>query len=481
MVVAPGFIDMHTHSDLTLLINPKAESAIRQGVTTQVIGMCGFSPAPSPEEKRGIIRSMFTGHIEAVDWEWETLAEHLEALRNRGPSTNVVPVVGQGTIRAAGVGMSKRPAKPGELNYMKRLLQEAMGEGAFGMSSGLAYTPSVYADTEELIALAQVVAQFQGIYFTHIRNEGETEFEALAEAIRIGREAGLPVHVAHLKCEGRAHWGNAEAVLNTFLAAREGGVDITYDSYPYIAWGTSLSQLLPAWAREGGNDAMVRRLSEPEERARIHEFLVESEKEESGKWERRLVCSVASEGNRQVQGRSVAEIADIRGAAPEDVIMDLLTEEQGAVGMVGFGMDEADVTRFVAHPLGMIGSDSASSAPYGQLGAEHPHPRTYGSFARVLGHYVREQQALSLEAAVAKMSRLPAERLGLADRGTIAVGKAADLVVFDPRTISDRAGYQTPHLYPTGVRYVFVNGALEIEGEKHHGAKAGRVLTRGRA
>ncbi len=479
LVVAPGFVDMHTHSDLSLLVNPKAESAIRQGVTTQVIGMCGFSPAPSPDEQRGLVRSMLAGLAEFVDWDWETFAEYLEALRNRGPSTNVIPVVGQGTLRAVGVGMTERPPKPMELNYMKRLLQDAMDEGAFGMSTGLVYTPGLYADTDELVALAEVVSQAGGLYFSHIRGEADTLTTAVEEALRIGRESGASVHIAHLKCDGHRNWGQSPRVLDTLLTARGEGVDVTYDSYPYTAWNTGLAQLLPAWAREGGKEAMVRRLSEAEDRARILEFLAGEEADEPGKWDRRLIASVGSDANRQLQGRTINEIADLRGMKPEEVILDVLTEEHGVVDMVGFGMDEKDVTTFVAHPLGMIGSDSGSSAPYGRLGLEHPHPRTYGSFVRVLGHYVREQKALSLEAAVAKMSRLPAERLGLADRGVIVEGKAADLVVFNPNTVADRATYQSPHLYPAGIHYVFVNGVLEIEGEKHHGAKAGRVLTRG--
>ncbi len=479
LVVAPGFIDMHTHSDLSLLINPNAESAIRQGVTTQVIGMCGFSPAPSPDEQRGLVRGLFTGFSEAVDWEWDWMGEYLEALRNRGPSTNVVPVVGHATLRALCVGLNHRPAQPPELRHLQRLTREAMEEGAVGLSSGLVYSPSMYADTEELIALAKVVAELGGIYFTHIRGECETLFDALAEAIRIGQEAGCPVHVAHLKCDGRQQWGQAGAVLELLESARERGVDITYDSYPYTAWNTSLGQLLPNWAREGGSEALVRRLSDPDARARIREYLVQSAAEEPGRWERRLISSVNSDANRTVQGRTLAEIAEIRGTDPEEVILDLLTEEHAAVGLVGFGMDEQDVTAFVCHPLGMIGSDSASSAPYGRLGMDHPHPRTYGSFARVLGHYVREEVALPLETAVAKMSRLPAERLGLTDRGVIAPGKLADLVVFDPATIADRATYQQPHLYAAGVRLVFVNGILEVDGDSHHAAKAGRVLARG--
>jgi N-acyl-D-amino-acid deacylase len=478
LAVAPGFIDMHTHSDLTLLVNPKAESAIRQGVTTQVIGMCGFSPAPSPGEKRAIVRPMF-GFLgeSAVDWRWGDLSDYFEALRDRGPSTNVVALVGHGTLRAIGVGLEDRPAKGYELSFMKDHLRESMELGAFGLSSGLVYIPSAYADTAELVELARVVAEFGGFYFSHIRNESDGRMAALAEAAQIGREAGTPVQIAHLKCDGRRNWGRADETLEMLEATRAGGVDITYDSYPYTAWNTGLAQLLPAWAREGGSERIVQRLSDVEARRSIRQFLVTSAEEEEGLWERRLIASVDSEANRPLQGRTIAEIADLRVAAPEEVVMDLLSEEKGSIDMVGFAMDESDVQAFVSYPQGMIGSDSASSAPYGKLGEWHPHPRTYGSFARVLGHYVREQQALPLELAVAKMTRLPAERLGLTDRGLLAEGKAADVVVFDPATVSDRATYEQPHLYPTGVHSVFVNGTLVIDGEHHTGAKAGRVLT----
>jgi len=478
LAVAPGFIDMHTHSDLSLIVNPRAESAIRQGVTTQVIGMCGSSPAPAPEDRLGMIRSLWGGSGEAVEWTWETFAEYLDVLNNRGPSTNVVPVVGHGTLRAIAVGLENRAPKHYELAMMQDLLRDAMEEGAFGLSSGLVYNPSMYAETEELIALATVMAERGGIYFTHVRGEADTLLDALAEAIRVGREGGVPVEIAHLKCDGRRNWGRAEAALETLIGARDSGVDVTYDSYPYAAWNTGLAQLLPAWAREGGSEAIVLRLSDLETRTRIREFLTRSAEEEPGKWDRRLISSVESEANRPYQGKTLAEIADLRVRPAEEVIMDLLGEEKASVGMVGFGMHVDDVKTFVAYPLGMIGSDSGSSAPYGRLGLSHPHPRTYGSFSRVLGYYVRDGNVLPLETAVAKMSRLPAERLGLSDRGTLAPGKAADIVVFDPATVTDRATYQQPHLYPAGVRRVYVNGQLVVDGEHHTGGKAGRILAR---
>jgi N-acyl-D-amino-acid deacylase len=478
LAVAPGFIDMHTHSDLSLIINPRAESAVRQGVTTQVIGMCGSSVAPAPTDHHGIIRAMWGGSGEAVEWTWESFADYLDVLNNRGPATNVVPVVGHSVLRAVAMGLEHRAPRHYELSMMCDLLRDALREGAFGFSSGLVYTPSMYAETDELVALAKAMSERGGIYFTHMRGEADTRVAALEEAITIGREGGVPVQLAHLKCDGRSNWGQAEATLELVIGARDAGVDITYDAYPYAAWNTGLTQLLPAWAREGGREAIVLRLSDFDARQRIREFLVRSAEEEPGKWERRLISSVVTEGNRPYQGKTLAEIADLRAHPAEDVIMDLLGEEKASVGMVGFGMHVDDVKVFVAYPQGMIGSDSASSAPYGRLGLDHPHPRTYGSFVRVLGFYARDGEMLPLETAVAKMSRLPAERLGLKNRGLLAPGKAADLVLFDPATVADRATYDQPHLYPEGVRRVYVNGQLVVDGEHHTGAKAGRVLAK---
>ena len=479
LVVAPGFIDMHSHSDLALLLNPRAESKLRQGVTTEVIGQCGSSPAPSPLAQRDTIRELWGWMGREVDWTWESFGEFLDALRSKRASVNVVPLVGHSILRAGLVGQSDRPATPSELSAMQEAVRAALEQGAFGLSTGLVYAPGLFADTGEIIALAQAAAPLGGLYFSHIRGEGDTLLEAVAEAITIGREAGLPVQIAHMKAEGRANWGRTEAALAAIDAARESGdVDVTFDVYPYTAWNTGLSQLLPTWAREGGPEALVLRLRDPGARARIRRHIADEAAADPGRWDRRLLGSVVTETNQPLQGMTLAQIADQRHLAAEDVAMDLLVEEQGKVGMVGFGMCEEDVSRVIAHPSAIIGSDAAAAAPYGVLGRSHPHPRAYGTFPRVLGHYVRDQQLLSLEEAVAKMTSRPAHKLRLTDRGQLAPGLAADIVVFDPTTISDTAAYEAPHQYPTGIRWVIVNGLLELDGDTHQGRRPGRVLER---
>jgi N-acyl-D-amino-acid deacylase len=476
LVVAPGFIDMHTHSDLSLLIDPRAESKIRQGVTTEVIGQCGSSPAPCPRERTERIRASFGSWGQAADWRWGSFGEYLAVLRERKPSVNVAPMVGHGMLRVVAMGEEGRAPTESELEEMRRLARTAMEEGAFGMSTGLVYAPGVFATTEEIVALAQAIAPMNGLYFSHIRGESDGLLGAIEEAVRIGREAGVSVEIAHLKADGRANWGRTEAALAAIVQAREEGVQVSYDCYPYTAWNTGLGQLVPVWAREGGTEAMLARLADGDTRAKIRSMLETSAQADPGRWERRMVSSVDSEQNRALQGMTLAEIAAQRKQPAEEVVIGLLLEEKGRVGMVGFGMCEEDVQRVVAHPVGMIGSDAAAVGPQGLLGQGHPHPRTYGTFVRVLGRYVREAKALSLEAAVAKMTSRPAQKLGLQDRGLIAPGMAADICVFDPAAIADRATYQQPQQFPAGVHYVLVNGVIEVEGQEHHGRGAGRVL-----
>jgi len=479
LTVAPGFIDIHSHSDLALLINSRAESKLRQGVTTEVIGQCGESPAPCPEGRGDTGREFFGAWGEAVDWTWGSFADYLEALRGQGTSVNVAAVVGHSTIRAVIVGEENRAPTGEEQAAMEAAVEAAVSEGAFGMSTGLVYAPGMFAETEELIGLAAAAARAGGLYFSHIRGERETLLASIGEAVEIGRRAEVGVQIAHLKAEGRANWGKTGAALEALEDAQNSGVEVTFDVYPYTAWGTSLSQLLPAWAREGGRDAMVERLRDPGLRSRVGKELIAAAAADPGRWERRLLAFVGSEGNRALQGMAIGEIAAGRGAEPEEVVMDLLVEESGQAGMVGFGMCEEDVRRVISHPLAMIGSDSVAAAPYGLLGEGHPHPRTYGTFPRVLGRYVREEGVLSLEEAVAKMTSRPAAKLGLRDRGRIAPGMAADIAVFDAETIADRATYEKPHQYGVGVRWVIVNGVVELDGEVHQGRGAGRVLGRG--
>jgi N-acyl-D-amino-acid deacylase len=478
LLVAPGFIDMHTHSDLSLLLNPKAESKLRQGVTTEVIGQCGFSPAPAPAERRDAIRAHFGDWGRKVRWTWESFADYLDALRHRPTSVNVVPVVGHGICRLGAMGEDRRAPTASELEHMTSAVRAAMEEGAFGVSTGLVYAPGMFAESDELVAVAAAAASASGIYFTHIRGEADTLLKAIAEAVAIGRRAGAPVHISHLKADGSRNWGRTAEALGRIEEASGSGLDIGFDVYPYTAWNTSLAQMLPAWAREGGGEGLISRLRDPVLRLKLLAELAAAADADAGRWERRILASVATDGNRPLQGKTIAAIAAQRGASPEGAVIDLLIEERGNAGMVGFGMCEDDVRRVLCHPLAVIGSDSAACAPYGVLGEGHPHPRTYGTFARVLGRYVREEKVLRLEDAVAKMSSRPATRLGLADRGGIAPGMAADIVVFDPSTVSERAGYQDPHQYAVGVRYVVVNGVIELDGDRHQGRHPGRVLER---
>lgn len=478
LVVAPGFIDMHTHSDLSLLLNPRAESKLRQGVTTEVIGQCGFSPAPTPEGREDAIRPMFGRWGQIVRWQWGSFGDYLRAFRESGCSVNIVPVVGHSTVRAAVMGVENRRPTAGELARMRGAVVEALADGAFGMSTGLVYSPGMFADTEELAALSAAVSEAGGIYFTHIRGEAETLLEAVREAVEIGRRSGAPVQVSHLKAEGRSNWGKLADALELIDAARTDGLDIAFDVYPYTAWNTGLAQLLPRWAREGDAQAMMHRLADPALKARTAREMAQEAAADPGRWERRLIASVESARHRALQGLTIAEIARRTGESPEDAVITILREEQGNVSMVGFGMCEDDVRRALAHPLAMIGSDSASTAPYGVLGEGHPHPRTYGTFARVLGHYCRKEGLFGLGEAVAKMTGRAADRLGLTERGRIAPGMAADLVVFDPGAIADRSTYQKPHQYADGVRLVLVNGVVELEGDDHQERFPGQVIQR---
>ena len=478
LVVAPGFIDMHTHSDLSLLINPRAESKLRQGVTTEVTGMCGFSPAPAPADRRAVVREMFGKWGRAVDWTWGSFGDYLEALRKQPASVNLVPVVGHGVVRAGAMGEEDRPPTGTELDEMRRLVRESVEQGALGLSTGLIYAPGMFAETHEIIALAREVAPLGGIYFTHIRGEDHRLLGAVREAIEIGRQAGVGMQIAHMKTEGKANWGKAGPALEAISAAREEGLDVSFDVYPYTAWNTGLAQMLPTWAREGGREAMLARLADAATRERLWAEIAPESASEPDLWERRLVSAVESAGNRDLQGLTLAQIAARRGVPPQQVVMDLLLEERGHVSMVGFGMDEEDIKQVLAHPAAMVGSDASAVAPYGLLGEDHPHPRAYGTFPRVLGRFVRELGVLSLEEAVAKMTGRPATRLGLRDRGLIAAGQAADLVVFDPDTITDQATYDRPHQYPTGIRWVIVNGVVELDGDTHCDHRPGRVLAR---
>ena len=479
-VLAPGFIDMHSHSDWRLWVNRRAESKIRQGVTTEVVGNCGFSPAPASTEFLDDLRGYALYIPKGMDFAWRSVGDYLRAFDREGTALNTVQLVGHGTLRIAAMGFARRPPTAQELTTMQRYMGDAMEDGAWGLSTGLIYAPGSYATTDEIVAIARVAGRGRGFYASHIRGEGATVLEAVAEAIRVGREGGVPVQVSHVKAAGRPNWGQVARALGLIDAARAEGLDVMADVYPYTASSTTLRTLLPDWALEGGIDAMLKRLSDPAERERIRRDLEappqagQSLLDRVG-WENIMISYCAR--RKDAEGKRLSEIAAARQMDPLDAAFELLLDEAGKAYMILFQLDESDVRQALAHPQVMIGSDGSSLAPYGDLGEGKPHPRSYGTFPRVLGEYAREQRVLSLPQAVHKMTGLPARRLGLTDRGTIKVGARADLVVFDPRRVVDRATYEDPHRYPTGIEHVLVNGRFVIKDGEHTGSLPGRVLT----
>jgi N-acyl-D-amino-acid deacylase len=480
LTVGPGFIDLHTHSDYTLLVNPLAESKVHQGVTTEVIGNCGTSPAPLGDEAYPIIRARMAQQYQ-LTVSWRTLAGYLERLAECGSAVNVVPIVGHGTVRSAVMGYAQRQPTARELAQMKALIAEAMAEGAFGLSTGLVYAPGCYADTDELVELASVVGQADGMYFSHIRGESDTVLEAAQEAITVGERAGLAVQISHLKTAGRGNWERTPALLDLLDQANARGLDVTGDMYPYTAGATSLGALLPPWAHEGGLANLLPRLRDQSVRARIHRDI---EQGLDGWWNPAGAAGWAgvqisrAPHHRAYQGMRLSDVAALRQQDPLEAALDILLAEEGNAGVVLFMMGEAQVRMILQHSRVMIGSDAGATAPYGVLGRGHPHPRAYGTFPRVLGTYARELGVLSLEEAIHRMTGLTAWRLGLDDRGLVRPGYKADLVIFEAQRVADQATYDAPHTYPTGIQGVIVNGQFVLRDGQRLPDLPGRVLLR---
>ncbi len=475
--VAPGFIDAHTHSDLTLLVSPRAESKIRQGVTTEVIGNCGFSPAPllgaAVEEVRDETKSL------GLNVTWTSVAEYLERLCKPGIAVNVVPLVGHNIVRGAVLGFDDVQPTPEQQAEMERLVAQAMEQGARGLSSGLFYPPGFYARTEEVIELARVAARYGGIYASHIRSETNRLFEAVAEAVEIGKQAEIQVQISHVKLEGYRNWEGADRLLAMLEDADSQGVRVGCDQYPYTAGASWLAYILPYWAQAGGTKAVAERLRDPEVRARLTKDWEENRAEWEDRggmrdWTDLLITDCAA--RPKVQGKNIAEIAADEGKDPLETALDLIVVSDGQVECVCFGQLEDNVRALMRHPLVVVGSDGESLAPHGVLAQGKPHPRNYGTFPRVLGHYVREEKVLSLEEAVKKMTSVTAERFGLTDRGVIREGTWADLVLFDAQTVADKATYPDPHQYPVGISEVIVNGVVVVDHGQHTGALPGQVL-----
>jgi len=491
LAVCPGFIDIHSHSDFVLLVNPKAESKVRQGITTEVIGNCGGSAAPAKGAAlERALRIMGGYGISKV--EWTSFSDYLNLLDRRGIAINVVALVGHGTVRQCVLGMEDRAPTEAELQEMKVLVAEAMEAGAFGMSSGLVYPPGRYASTEELIELCKVVASYGGIYASHIRGERETIVEAVREAIEIGRKSGVSVQISHhpAKIGG---WGKSKETLKLIERAREEGIDVNCDMHPYIAGSTGLSALLPPWVQEGGPEKIVQRLRNEKLREKIRQDMIEEKVPgpgpcglvKRGMWDKLMLADC--EKNKDLIGLDFEEIARRRGKDPFEVYFDLLVEEEARGMVVGFYYNEEDIRRVLLHPTSMIGSDGYALAPYGPLGKGKMHPRSYGTFPMVFRKYVRGEsrkelvydegaKLLTLEEAVMKMTSIAANKLGIKDRGLLEEGMRADIVVLDPEKVADRATYLDPYQFPEGIEYVIVNGILVVDEEEHTGALPGMVL-----
>lgn len=492
-VLAPGFIDVHSHADFTLPSDPLATAKVLQGITTEVVGNCGLGTSPSNETVERfydrlapMIFGERSGHC------FSDLRAQRSALEGRGISVNAVPLVPHGNVRCAVIGLEERAPSAAELDRMRELVAEAMGQGAFGLSTGLVYAPGAYATTEEIIELAKVAGRHGGLYATHMRDEGARLVESVEEAIRIGTEAKLPLQISHHKAGGRFNWGKVKKTLRLVEEARERGLDVTSDVYPYTAGSTVLSAMfVPLWAFEGSQERLLERLKDPAMRARI----VADTKERLMKFAQlpgvldrifpkrlilpfivkelsKVVVVSSAKDHPEIEGKSLFEIARERKKDVFEVILDLLVESELAVAAIAHVMSEDDVRTVLSHPTTMVGTDGFPQKE------GKPHPRTYGTHPRVLEHYVRSEKLLSLEQAVHKMTGLVARKFGLTDRGVIRPGARADLVLFDPEQIHDRATYADPKNAPDGIRCVIVNGEVTAEDGKHTGARAGRVLVR---
>jgi N-acyl-D-amino-acid deacylase len=472
--ISPGFIDVHTHTDVELLVDNHAESKIRQGVTTEISGNCGDSVFPLSESSSANLRQEYENKY-GIKLDWTDAAGFLERIRNKGIAFNYATLVGHGALRSAAVGSENRLATQRELEKMASLLEQAIDQGAMGLSTGLEYTPGSFADKNEIVYLCRIVAKRNGIYATHMRNEDATIESALEEQLEIARQSGVRLQISHFKVGHKRNWHKMPSLLERLERALADGIDLNLDRYPYTAYATSLRQMFPLWAREGENMEFINRIKNPTEWEKMRPFVVEKVTALGG-WDRVLITSVQSPQLRSIQGKSVEILADEARQDPYLWVRDLLIAENGNVGMCGFAMSEENTEKVLTFPRTMVGSDGNAVAPYGVLGKGKPHPRYYGTFPRYLGYYVRDRKILSLTEAIRRITSLPADTFRLGHRGRIAAGCFADLVVFDPARIMDQATFTDPHQYPTGVDYVVVNGQLVIEKEKHSNTTPGRIL-----
>ena len=475
-VVAPGFVDMLGQSETTILVDPRLPSKIYQGITTEITGE-GGSAAPLND---AIIANDRPGYeLYKINPDWRTFRQYFSRLEKQGMGINLASYVGATQVRRVVLGDADVQPTPEQLEKMKALVRKAMHDGAVGVSTSLEYAPAPYAKTEEIIALASEASKFGGIYATHMRNESDSVLEAIDEAVRIGREAHIPVEIWHFKAAGKANWGRMPEMVARVNKARAEGFDVEADTYAYTAWSNSMSAFVPAWAHDGGDAKLIERLKDPTTRARIRKDMLtpwDNEWDEITGPQDVMISVVQNPALKKFQGKRLTEVAKIMNEDPMDALFDLLIEDKGFTDCAVFGMSEPDVALALQQPWVSVDNDSSGTSPEGILGEEHPHPRAYGTFPRILRKYVREEKKLTLEEAIRKFSALPAQRMRLTDRGVLKQGMWADVVVFDPETVRDLATFDDPNRLSEGMAYVLINGVPVIEDGKMTGALPGKVL-----
>ena len=477
-IVSPGFIDMHTHSDLVILDEPLIEAKVRQGITTDLLGQDGIAAAPLPSEYVSPWKKNMAGlnGTPPIEWDWRTVGDYIRKIEENKPSYNLAVLVPHGNIRMEVMGLDNRLATDQEIEHMQRVLRRSLDEGAVGLSTGLIYPPCCFAEMKELEALCQVIAEYGVPLVIHQRSEGDEILESMQELVDMMKRCGAHLHFSHLKNCGKDNWHKTADVLKTIDLARAGGLEVTFDQYPYTAGSTMLSAILPPWAHDGGSEKMLERLNDSVQRKRMVSEMATALKgwdsiSKWADWDGIIITAVATEESKGFVGKTIKEIGAIKNTTDyANLALDLILQEKNAVGMIDFVMNEESVQAILAHPAGTIGSD-------GLLGGE-PHPRAYGSFPRILGKYVRENHVLSLEEMIRRMTSQPARIIGLQDRGIIREGMAADIVIFNPDSIIDQATYETPRQHNKGIDYVIVNGQIVINKEQSYRKPAGVVFKR---
>ncbi|MFQ5655994.1 MAG: amidohydrolase family protein [Candidatus Methylomirabilales bacterium] len=471
LIACPGFVDVHSHSDYFLLLNPQAESAVHQGVTTEIGGNCGYSAAPIWGEWREE-RARAYDDLYDLETRWDGVREYFDRLTSDGISINFGLLMGHNTIRGSTMGGAARPPETGELAAMVKAVRQGMQQGALGLSTGLIYSPACFARSDELVTLSRVAREEGGILTCHMRSEGDGLLEAIREILDVAREAQIPLQISHLKTSGERNWGKLPEALHLIEEARSLGQDVTADRYPYCASNTGLQAVLPSWALEGSRQEQVSRLQDFSVRERLRNELGDRG------WDQIMIAEVTREGNKRYEGMRVDRAATLAEQEPVEFVCEILVDEETRVDAIFFTMSEENLRQILTRPYVMVASDSGTRTFGGPLSRGRPHPRAFGTFPRVLGVYVRKERLLDLSTAIRKMTFDPCRRFGLRDRGMLAPGCFADLVLFDPDRVEDRATYERPLQHPDGIRYVVVNGVLTVEEGEHTGVRAGRVLGR---